>query len=361
VVTEGSRLWQRLADAYSGHPDLAVRRFLRLSSEDQHPAWRVLAQLETGPDASVLRRVYQSELAHYTSLRQRGAQEQIVALCEADGGLGRVLDWVCGPTGPEHLRRFAPEELLHCLCVVLLPISLDERKALDVLTPAHDALPTIDTTLFQVFSALSGKPVACSLHVDEETILDEFTTRWPELAGRFRELLQQRTAKTRARLEEGRVQLDKRLAASTAEALEQGAGPFSALADAGVDYDPAAEFLYAEIARQRHEPLGLGEFARQVGEQMRAALECDHAFRQELEAGSRAQLLQQISLASREHGIALRESAWQALDQATTDELRYLTMLALIPEREVHFWDGRNHLLETPGLWSVLTGAEASF
>lgn len=359
VVTEGPRLWQRLAAAYAGHPVHAVRRFLRLSPEEPRHSWRVLAQLEPGPDQNVLREVYQSELAQYTSLRQRGAEELIAALCEADGGLGRVLDWVCGPDRSQPSCRFTPDDLLECLCDVLVPNPLDEREVLDVLTPPPDQLPTIETLVFQLFSALSGKPVVCSLYVNEQTILAEFTARWPEQAGRFRDLLQHCTAKTRVQLEEARARLDKRLAASPVEEDEENTGSFTALADTGVDYDPTAEFLYAEIARQRHNLRGLVEFARQVGEQMRAGLERNPAFRRDLEASGRAELIRQISLASAEHGFALRESAWQGLVQATTDELRYLTMLALIPEREVNFWDGRNHLLEAPELWPVLAGTEA--
>src|SRR5262249_45134372 len=86
----------RLAQIYAGKPDLAVRRFLTLCSEQAHSPWRTLLQLEDGPDTAVLRRAYQAELAHSKSLRQRGAEELIAALCEAGGGLDRVLDWVCG-------------------------------------------------------------------------------------------------------------------------------------------------------------------------------------------------------------------------------------------------------------------------
>src|SRR5262249_38685171 len=156
---------------------------------------------------------------------------------------------------------------LDCLCDVLLPIPLDERAVLDALTPPPEALPTIETTVFQVFSALWGAPVACRLHLDEETILAEFSARWPEQAGSFRDRLQERTAQQRAQFAEARAQLEQRLAAAALDEVEENAVPFSAVADAGVDYNPVAEFLYAEIARQRHDQRGLEEFARQLGEE----------------------------------------------------------------------------------------------
>jgi hypothetical protein len=47
------------------------------------------------------------------------------------------------------------------------------------------------------------------------------------------------------------------------------------------------------------------------------------------------------------------------LDQATINELHYLTVLALVPEREVNFWERRTRLLEARELWPVLAGTEA--
>jgi hypothetical protein len=354
VVTESARLWHRLAKIYAGEPDGAVRRFLGTCSEQEDYSWRTLLELEDGPDESVLRRVYQSELAHYQSLRQRGVEELIAALCETDGGLDRAFDWVFGPSDSSQPCRFAPEELLECLCDLLVPIPPDERAVLDALTPPPDELPTIHSVIFQMFSSLMGKPVACNLYAEDETIAAEFAARWPEQAERFRERLQERIAKSRVMFDQARAALDKRLAALDAEERDEETEEFSPAMEGGTAYEPAAEFLYTEIARQRRKPAGMQEFARQLGGALRASLANDDDFRHKLDNSTREQLLQYVSLGSRARGFALRKSAWEKLEQATTEELHHLLMVALHPESESSFCEARVHLLETPDLGRYL-------
>jgi hypothetical protein len=51
-------------------------------------------------------------------------------------------------------------------------------------------------------------------------------------------------------------------------------------------------------------------------------------------------------------------ASWQALEQqASAEQLRCLTVLALIPEPEIRFWEWRLHLLESPDLWPLLCEA----
>ncbi len=133
--------------------------------------------------------------------RQIRIKLELDVMCEADCGLDRVIDWVCCPPGPELPCRFAAEELLECLCDILLPIPLDERDVLDALTPPADELPTIETQIFQAFSAIFGQVVPCSVFVDADAIVAEFAARWPEQAGRLRDQLHERIARTRANIE----------------------------------------------------------------------------------------------------------------------------------------------------------------
>jgi hypothetical protein len=358
VVTDAGRLWRRLAQVYAGEPERAVRRFLTLYAEQLGSSWRTLLQLQDGPDNAVLCRAYRSELAHYTSLRQRGAAELIAALCDASGGIYRMLDWVCGSSHADETCRFAPVEMLECLCDILVPIPPEERDVLDALTPPADHLPTIETIFFRVFSRLIGKPVACDLYVDEETIAAEFAARWPQQADRLRELLQQRTAVTRDKLAEARVLLDQRLTAMD-RAEHEGTGEgFSPAMDVDVADQPAGTFIDAEMARQRPKRVANREFAWQLGEEMRAGVATNHDFRQKLDACGRKELLQQIARASHKNGFALREVAWEKLEESTMDELYCLTMLALLPVSESQFCAARVQLLETPDLWPALAGKE---
>ncbi len=134
----------------------------------------------------------------------------------------------------------------------------------------------------------------------------------------------------------------------------------SRLAGGDPPVEPAAEFLRTEIERQRRDTSAQEETARLLGQQLAQALEKNQTLRTQLQAEDRGGLLEQIYASSARHGFALSEAAWQAIEQqATTDELRCLALLALIPEHEIHFWHWRNHLLESPDLWSILCEAKA--
>ncbi len=67
-----------------------------------------------------------------------------------------------------------------------------------------------------------------------------------------------------------------------------------------------------------------------------------------------------IGAESAQHDFALSEAAWEAIEQqATTKQLRRLTLLALIGEHEINFWNWRIRLLESPDRWPLLTDREA--
>jgi len=127
--------------------------------------------------------------------------------------------------------------------------------------------------------------------------------------------------------------------------------------DAGILH-PEAQFIYDEIARQKRTPPKMRERARELGEILRDGLTRNDRFRDALYAFGREEMLQQISLGSRKHGFALRESSWEMLGQATTDELQHLTMLALLPASESSFCEARLYVLETPEIWPILAGIE---
>ena len=100
------------------------------------------------------------------------------------------------------------------------------------------------------------------------------------------------------------------------------------------------------------------ERARELGEIIRVGLTKNETFRQELDVCGRGKMLQQISHGSRAQGFALRESSWEALNQATTEELRHLTVLALMPVSESGFCEVRHQVLETPEFWPMLAETE---
>src|SRR5207247_2024857 len=102
------------------------------------------------------------------------------------------------------------------------------------------------------------------------------------------------------------------------------------------------------------------EVTRLIGQQMAQALKKNQTLRTQLQAKDRKDLLEQIYASSARHGFALSEVAWRAIEQqANAEELRCLTVLALLPEHEINFWHWRNHLLESPDLWPILCEGHA--
>jgi hypothetical protein len=178
--------------------------------------------------------------------------------------------------------------------------------------------------------------------------------------GRFREVLHSVTARQRQALAEWRARREQWLASRSAP---EGNAPRPAVwssPGAGSPGGPAAAFLRAEIERQRRATEGREEVARHFGRRMGQVLKQHQSLRTQLEATDRNDLLEQVNVASSRNGFALSEAAWQALDeQATTKDLRAITMLALLPEHEINFWHWRNHVLESPDLWPILATALA--
>ncbi|MCI0460445.1 MAG: hypothetical protein L0Z62_26120 [Gemmataceae bacterium] len=360
IVTDAPRLWQRLVAAYPDQPAHAARRFFALYAGDRHTAWPVLLGLPGGPDRETLRSVFAAQLEPLASLQARGAIELIVALCEADGDIARTLDWVCG-SGPDgQPAGFAPEDLLEALCDCGLTIPRHERAGLEALQAPPQALANIDDMWAQVFALMAGAPIMVDLSMDEEAVLAAFARRWPERQEKFRAVIRSCTERQRQSLRAWRAKLDERLTAgSSPEEVVPEPTAWSPLAE-DHPVEPAAEFLRAEIERQRRDTSAREEVARLLGQQLAQALEKNQTLRTQLQAEGRGGLLEQIYASSSQHGFALSEAAWQAIErQATMGELRCLALLALIPEHEINFWHWRNHVLESPDLWPILCEAHA--
>lgn len=355
IVTDARRLWQRLVAAYPHQPAQAVRRFFALYADGHHAAWQALLGLERGPDPDSLRGVFESQLEPSQSLHARGAVQLLVALCEADANISRTVDWVCGSDPNGQPARFAAEELLEALCGCWLTIPLHERDGLEGFRAPPQALANIDDTFGQVFAVLAGAPIIVDLYLDEEAVLAEFARRWPERKERFREIIRSRTERQCQSLLEWRTKLDAlRTAPPDPDGFVAEPTAWSPLEEEN-PWEPAAEFIRAEIERQRRDTNAREEIARLLGQQMAQALKKNQTLGIQLKAKHREGLLEQIYASSSRHGFALSEAAWQAIEQqATVEELRCLAILALIPEREINFWHWRNHILESPDLWPML-------
>jgi hypothetical protein len=70
---------------------------------------------------------------------------------------------------------------------------------------------------------------------------------------------------------------------------------------------------------------------------------------------SREKILENLSFFSGDQGFALRETAWDVIDnEQDTDILTMLTIYAGLPNRDITFWAWRKHIFETPTLWTAM-------
>jgi hypothetical protein len=362
VIVDGPRLWKRLIEAFPASDPLdTIQRFRMLLVGDDEAALRALDEGHADPQA--VRRVYLQELDRYHTLNQHGAQALIRAVCNADGDLARAIDWVCGPRDaateqdPDKQSttgRFQPEELLKALCDSFITVPLYEREVLQSFRLPPDSLTNIEEMIGQILLMMSGMPTAVDWYLDEEQLLAEFVRRWPEREQELAHVLRESLEKV-DRLREQLRQVSERLE-ELADELSDKEAVWEASAE-GQDFQPAAEFIHAEILRQHENVADLEDAVRELGQQLQPALRKNDELRKSLEGSDRRRTLDQLYHASFENGIALPEEIWQEIDRLRDLEvLHVLLLLMMCPEREIGFWRSRQRLLESPDLWPLLTG-----
>jgi hypothetical protein len=256
LIVDGPRLWKRVKEAFpASNPLDTIQRFRTLLVGDEEAKLRVLNEVHAEPQA--VRRIYLQELDRYHSLNQHGARALIHAVCNVDGDLARAIDWACGPrdaaAGQELDKqattgRFQPEELLKTLCHSFLTVPLHEREALQSFQLPTDLLANIEEMFVHILLMMSGMPTAVDWYLDEEQLLAEFVRRWPEREKELAHALQESLEEVHSLGEQLR-QVTERLE-ELADELSK-TEPVWETSTEGQDFQPAAEFLRAEILRQR--------------------------------------------------------------------------------------------------------------
>ncbi|MFC1706674.1 hypothetical protein ACFL59_07620 [Planctomycetota bacterium] len=195
-------------------------------------------------------------------------------------------------------------------------------------------------------------------YLDEESLVDEFSRRWPGREGAFRKIVERERERSREHLRRMRVQLaslDDRLDGREAElASGMECAPYDSQVERST-YDPHAEPIWQEIERQRDDKPGRRAVARAYSEQLRGLLGSSVPARGLLKA-SRKRLLNRLYSVSEREGLTLRREAWTAIEeQASRKELLALTLLATIDNQELNSWRWSLHLLESRDLWGTLS------
>ena len=71
--------------------------------------------------------------------------------------------------------------------------------------------------------------------------------------------------------------------------------------------------------------------------------------------GTREEMLKIISLFSGKYEFALRQAAWEAIDnEQNTDILTMLTLFSALCKKGSSFWTWRKYIMETPEIWAEM-------
>lgn len=352
VVTNSERLWPRLRDAYVCDELGAVQRFLKLICDGSLAPWQALLSLKSGPDVRTLRRIFRDELRLYKSLDQRGAMELIQSVYQARADLDLLIDWICIERPDDSGKSFPPVELLTVLCEEMITVPLESREIVhEFIQASSDPMPNIDSEFGRTMGILAGAPVVIDAYLDQESLLAPFSRNWPHRTEEFRTLIHDQTEKTWAIAE----RTNSQLAEMKAERLTK---PVTPRTMERVQLDllevvPEAEFILHEIRMQRFNDVNREELARGWGAQFRLAMQ-DSSW-DNFAMSSPSELLEWITRASRRNNLILTESAWNAIDAASHNELKLLLILAGLSDREISRRIWQIHLLESPDLWHHLT------
>ncbi len=303
-------------------PDRLYERLSAIYEEEEHVVSRATG-LFLGSDTELHRALirhagratadawFKERLGDFDSLFFVGASELVRSFLEATGdvpGLVEIIQEIASAQAGEtdEGAGFSLNGLLHELCSRFITISPDERSVLEThgvaaATATAAALKTSDEVIYDAFLKIARTPSPVPVYVPADELLELFS----------------------------QADLEQR--------------------------DQFAETIRAEVARQTVHYEAEEDSARELGEMIRRKLMSAPVI---TTPQTRSDLLAELYRVTRIHGIALTETAWNRID-ALRDEamLKHLLALAAIKYDEIHFCEGRLHVLESARLWPVLAGA----
>ncbi|GHT21920.1 hypothetical protein FACS189430_02850 [Bacteroidia bacterium] len=352
VCNDLERLFERLITLYDT-PDLVVRRFWALSKSRRRETFQFLC--EHGYDAAlqdeIIRRV-----KCYSSVDQWGVTDLLYPYLEASQDIEHLIELVQKVHTINHQEEFSLEILLKSLVnkgITVNPYQNDsetvkEWNNLDktLTTPMQDLNMTI--------LRMSGLPSRIDFYISADKLIEIFGCTEPANGKKFQEIIEQGTEKTKEdyrKLAEVTEQLEEKMSRTMPDSSTSYFQTKAALIRRR--YLPSEDYILCEVENQSnvfpaYKAVSI-KFAEIMGENV------VHIFKNEPEkftypslAGAKKHLTRLIS-----DKFNLRDTGWQAIDDETDmDILKMLIAYAAHPQREIHFWDFRKFVFETPELWA---------
>lgn len=342
VVLDGPRLWKRLDGMYTDKA-AAVTRFKALFRGDDGKAMETLLMCA---DEAVVHNDIKESLYHYDSLSQMGAGELIRKWLSAAGDVRTLIQLVCSPINESGKSIFKLEDLLEEICESFINIPMEEREPLFAFSMQRERLHTIDDFFARTFMVMGGVPRDTDFYISEAELLEIFSSVEKEKEGIFREIIEEGVKEKREYLRQLKSQLEEAEKKLAIESPGNTPG----------ETPPGEEdegFIQSEIRSQTRKFQGAERSAQNVGTILL------HFIRRQWEVlggyltcMDRELLLEVITEAGKNSGVALTDRAWKVIDEEQNlSFLRGILFLLAIKNNEMRFWEWRIYILEHRELW----------
>jgi hypothetical protein len=350
LCNDPDRLFERLLPLYPEAGSLVIR-FMELSKSSLHDSFAFL--IEKGCHEA-LRKELISQLKSYRSPLQWGASGLLLPYLEATSDVEAVIALVQGVQKERDCESFSLTGLLELLIDKGITINPYDGGSETVRewNRTGEGLTTAIQGLNRIFLRMSGLPDKIDSYMSVDELLEIFACTEPANGANFRNIIEKGTKKVSENY--------KKLEEVTETISEQMTGDddmtsyFESKAQWIRRYGlPSEEYILGEVEEQcftlyEHEEVAL-RMAEGLGrKQFLYEQETGVPFFE----GSQQDAVNDIVQYTSDY-FSLRETAWQSIEnEKDMDILKMLMVYASIDRNELHFFQWRKFILESPELWA---------
>jgi hypothetical protein len=355
LCNDPDRLFDRLLPLYSD-VDSLVRRFLVLSKLSLYESFAFL--IEKGCHEALKKELI-IWLRRYNSPSQWGASDLLLPYLEATDDVEAVVALVQEVQKEEDCEDFSLTDLLELLIdkgITINPYDSGSEMAREWNKTGED-LTTGIKSLNRIFLRMSGLPDKIDCYLSADKLLEIFACTEPANGANFRKIIKKGTkkiAESYKKLEEVTESLSKQMTGD-----DDMSSYFTSKAQWIRRYGlPSEEYILRELEEQCYTLHKPEEMAILIAGNLGR-----NQFRYEQETGkpffetSQKQIVNDIIWFTADR-FSLRETAWQAIKkEKDMDILTMLLFYVCIDKNELHFFQWRKFILESPELWPEMKKA----
>ncbi|MDR3266762.1 MAG: hypothetical protein LBT24_04235 [Tannerella sp.] len=352
VCNDPERLFCKLATLFPD-TELLVRRFLALCKRSLHESFAFL--IDKGYN-EVLQKELISQLEQYNSPQQWGASDLLLPYLYAIRDVEAVIALVKSVQKAKNGDGFSLTDLLKLLVDNGITIKPYESGAETVRewNKTGESLTTGMESITRIFLRMSGMPEKMNYYLSADQLLEIFACTEPANGVQFQQIIEERTKTTSEDYKKLEKATDNLIDGVTKKQNESATSYYITKKHwIRRRYLPSEEYILMEVEKQCFTCYQPKKTTSLIGKSIGLSL-----FNYEQKAGksfgpsTAEEVRQMIVHHVTECGFALRETAWQAIEnEKDLDMLKLLLVYACTQKKEIHFWGTRKFIFETPELW----------